>query len=63
MNQISLKLWIDAKKAQYKKMKDVNIMFSDQYMDAKIQVLDELVDDFNLDDVVENVDYQIHKNF
>lgn len=63
MNPISLKLWIDAKKAQYQKMKDVNILFSDQYMDAKIQVLDELVDDFNLDDVVENVDYQIHKNF
>jgi hypothetical protein len=63
MNPITLKLWIDAKKAQYQKMKDASILYSDQYMDAKIQVLDELVDDFNLEDIVENVDYYIHKNF
>lgn len=63
MNAIALKLWIEAKRAQFQKMKDISILYSDQYMDAKIQVLDELVDDFNLDDVVENVDYQIHKNF
>jgi hypothetical protein len=63
MNPITLKLWIEAKKAQYQKMKDASILYSDQYMDAKIQVLDELVDDFNLEDIVENVDYYIHKDF
>ena len=63
MNAIALKLWIEAKRAQFQKMKDISILYSDQYMDAKIQVLDELVDDFNLNDVVENVDYEIHKNF
>jgi len=63
MNAIALKLWIEAKRAQFQKMKDISILYSDQYMDAKIQVLDELIDDFNLEDVVENVDYKIHKNF
>lgn len=63
MNPIMLKLWIDAKKAQLEKQKDEAILYSSQMMDAKIQLLDEIVEDFNLEEVKENVDYKIHNNF
>lgn len=63
MNPIMLKLWIDAKKAQLEKQKDDAILYSSQMMDAKIQLLDEIAEDFNLEEVRENVDYKIHNNF
>lgn len=63
MNPIMFKLWIDAKKAQLEKQKDETILYSSQMMDAKIQLLDEIIDEFNLEDVKENVDYKIHNDF
>jgi hypothetical protein len=62
-NPIMLKLWIDSKKAQLEKQKDLYILYSTEIMDAKIQLLNEIIEDFNLEDVEENVDYNIHKNF
>lgn len=63
MNPIMLKLWIDSKKAQLERQKDLFIMYSTEMVDAKIQLLDEIIEDFNLENVEEDVDYKIHRNF
>jgi hypothetical protein len=58
-----LKLWIDSKKAQLERQKDLFIIYSTEMVDAKIQLLDEIIEDFNLENVEEDVDYKIHRNF
>lgn len=63
MNPIMLKLWIDSKKAQLERQKDLFIIYSTEMVDAKIQLLDEIIEDFNLENVEEDVDYKIHRNF
>lgn len=63
MNPIMLKLWIDSKKAQLERQKDLFIVYSTEMVDAKIQLLDEIIEDFNLENVEEDVDYKIHRNF
>lgn len=63
VNPIMLKLWIDSRKAQLEKQKDLFIVYSKEMVDAKIQLLDEIIDEFNLEDLKENVDYKIHNNF
>lgn len=62
MNPIMLKLWIDAKKAHIQHCQQLGILYSAVEAAAKLAILHELEDDFNLEQFKEE-DFFVEKNF
>jgi hypothetical protein len=62
MNKIIFKLWIDARRANLKREQNLAIQSND-YIRGQIDLLDTIEDDFNLEEVTEDLDYHIEKNF
>lgn len=62
MNKIIFKLWIDARRANLKREQDLAIQSND-YIRGQIDLLDTIEDDFNLEEVTQDQDYHIEKNF
>jgi hypothetical protein len=55
-------LWIDQKKASIHRNLNMGITNVNSATD-QIQLLEELIDDFNLEEVTEDLDYVIQKDF
>lgn len=62
MNKIIFKLWIDAKRASLKRELELGIE-SKEYLKGRLDILADIEDEFNLEEVVEDQDYHIEKNF
>ena len=62
MNPIMLKLWIDAKRTHLQHCQNIGVMYSREEANAMLNILDELEDDFNLEQYQEE-DHYIEKNF
>lgn len=62
LNKIIVMMWISQKKASITRNLNMGIMNINSATD-QLQLLDELIDDFNLEEVTEDLDYHIEKNF
>jgi hypothetical protein len=62
MHKTLVMLWIDQKKASIHRNLNMGITNVNSATD-QIQLLEELIDDFNLEEVTEDLDYVIQKNF
>lgn len=62
LNKIIVMMWISQKKASINRNLDMGFVNINSATD-QIQLLDELIDDFNLEEVTEDQDYHIEKNF
>ncbi len=62
MHKTLVKIWIDQKKSSINWKMNMGLINVNSATD-QIQLLDELIDDFNLEDVTEDQDYFIEKNF
>jgi len=62
MHKTLVKIWIDQKKSSINWKMNMGLINVNSATD-QIQLLDELIDDFNLDEVTEDQDYFIEKNF
>lgn len=62
MNKIIVRMWIDQKKAEIKRKFDMGLISVSSLSD-QILLLEQLIDDFNLETVLEDVDYTVQNNF
>ena len=62
MNPIMLKLWIESKKAHIKHSLNMGLSYSIVEATAMILILEQLEDDFNLEQFKEE-DYHLENNF
>jgi hypothetical protein len=62
MQKTLVKIWIDQKKSSINWKMNMGLINVNSATD-QIQLLDELIDDFNLEEVTEDQDYFIEKNF
>jgi hypothetical protein len=62
MHKTLVMMWIDQKKASIHRNLNMGITNVNSATD-QIQLLEELIDDFNLEEVTEDLDYVIQKNF
>lgn len=62
MHKTLVKIWIDQKKSSINWKMNMGLINVNSATD-QVQLLDELIDDFNLEDVTEDQDYFIEKNF
>ena len=62
MHKILVMMWISQKKASINRNLDMGFININSATD-QIQLLDQLIDDFNLEEVTEDLDYHIEKNF
>ncbi len=62
MHKTLVMLWIDQKKASIHRNLNMGITNVNSATD-QIQLLEELIDDFNLEEVTEDLDYVIQKDF
>jgi|688.fasta_scaffold14149_22 hypothetical protein len=62
MHKTLVKIWIDQKKSSINWKMNMGLINVNSATD-QIQLLDELIDDFNLEEVTEDQDYFIEKNF
>lgn len=62
MHKTLVMLWIDQKRASIHRNMNMGIINVNSATD-QIQLLEELIDDFNLEDVTEELDYVIQKDF
>ena len=63
MNKIIFKIWLDAKRSKIKYDLDMGMSYSQDYLKGQLALLKEIEDDWNLEEVKEDVDYHIEKNF
>ena len=62
MHKTLVKMWIDQKKSSINWKMNMGFININSATD-QIQLLDELIDDFNLEEVTEDQDYFVEKNF
>ena len=62
MHKILVMMWIAQKKASINRNLNMGFININSATD-QIQLLDQLIDDFNLEEVTEDLDYHIEKNF
>lgn len=62
MNKIIVMMWIDQKKSEITRKLNMGVLSITSATD-QLQLLEELIDDFNLETVLENKDYQLENNF
>jgi hypothetical protein len=62
MHKTLVKIWVDQKKSSINWKMNMGLININSATD-QIQLLDELIDDFNLEEVTEDQDYFIEKNF
>lgn len=62
MHKTLVKIWIDQKKSSINWKMNMGFININSATD-QIQLLDELIDDFNLEEVTEDQDYFVEKNF
>jgi hypothetical protein len=62
MNKIIVMMWIDQKKSAITRKLNMGVLSITSATD-QLQLLEELIDDFNLELVTEDVDYSVEKNF
>jgi hypothetical protein len=55
-------IWIESKKSSINRNMNMGLININSATD-QIQLLDEFIDDFNLEEVTEDQDYHIEKNF
>ncbi len=63
MNKIIFKIWLDAKRSHLKHSRELDILYTDQYIQGQLDLLAEIQDAWNLEEVTEDQDYHIEKNF
>jgi len=63
MNKIIFKIWLDAKRSHLKHSNEMDILYSKEFIKGQQALLDEIEEDFNLEEVKEEVDYHIENNF
>lgn len=62
MHKTLVKIWINQKKSSINWKMNMGLINVNSATD-QIQLLDELIDDFNLEEVTEDQDYFVEKNF
>jgi hypothetical protein len=62
MHKTLVMLWIDQKRTSIHRNMNMGIINVNSATD-QIQLLEELIDDFNLEEVTEELDYVIQKDF
>ena len=62
MHKTLVKIWIDQKKSSINWKMNMGLINVNSATD-QILLLDELIDDFNLEEVTEDQDYFVEKNF
>lgn len=62
MHKTLVMMWIDQKKQSINRNLNMGFLNINSATD-QIQLLDELIDDFNLEEVTEDLDYHIEKDF
>lgn len=62
MHKTLVMMWIDQKKQSINRNLNMGFLNINSATD-QIQLLDELIDDFNLEEVTEDLDYVIQKDF
>lgn len=62
MHKTLVMMWIDQKRASIHRNMNMGIINVNSATD-QIRLLEELIDDFNLEDVTEELDYVIQKDF
>ncbi len=62
MHKTLVKIWIDQKKSSINWKMNMGLINVSSATD-QIQLLDELIDDFNLEEVTEDQDYHLENNF
>ena len=62
MHKTLVMMWIDQKKQSINRNLNMGFLNINSATD-QIQLLDELIDDFNLEEVTEELDYHIEKDF
>lgn len=62
MHKTLVMMWIDQKRASIHRNMNMGIININSATD-QIRLLEELIDDFNLEEVTEELDYVIQKNF
>jgi hypothetical protein len=62
MHKTLVMMWIDQKKSFITRSMNMGLINVNSATD-QIQLLDELIDDFNLEEVTEDQDYFVEKNF
>lgn len=63
MNKIIFKIWLDAKRSHLKASNNLGILYSAEYIQGQLDILAEIEDSWNLEEVTEDRDYEIQKNF
>ena len=63
MNKIIFKIWLDAKRSKIEYELNIGMKHSQDYLKGQLALLKEIEDDWNLEEVKEDVDYHIEKNF
>ncbi len=62
MHKTLVMIWIESKKSSINRNMNMGLINVNSATD-QIQLLDEFIDDFNLEEVTEDQDYFIEKNF
>lgn len=62
MHKTLVMIWIESKKSSINRNMNMGLININSATD-QIQLLDEFIDDFNLEEVTEDQDYHIEKNF
>ncbi len=62
MHKTLVMIWIESKKSSINRNMNMGLINVNSATD-QIQLLDQLIDDFNLEEVTEDQDYFIEKNF
>lgn len=62
MHKTLVMMWIDQKKKSINRNLNMGFLNINSATD-QIQLLDELIDDFNLEEVIEELDFHIEKDF
>ncbi len=62
MHKTLVMIWIESKKSSINRNMNMGLININSATD-QIQLLDEFIDDFNLEEVTEDQDYFIEKNF
>ncbi len=63
MNKVIFKMWMDAKRSHLNASKDLGILHTPEYIQGQLDLLLEIEDSWNLEEVKENSDYYLEKNF
>lgn len=63
LNKIIFKIWLDAKRSHLKHSKEMDVLYTQDYIQGQMDLLDEIEDSWNLEQVTEEEDFHIEKNF